>query len=134
MNTTLIEKNEENGMSKGLYIGFLIGGPIVLTVLVIILFVVLRLYIQSRQQQQQQQQQRDDNNEEIFEMGIEGEDVTSPEIRTRNNTNENNIADSQNLTLDSWLIHQWIPYIHDGDYVDMRNIFVRVSVDTYLLN
>ena len=128
MNNTIIVEKDQNVMSEGLYIGLLIGGPIFLTILMIILFVVLRLYIQSRRQQ------HDNNHQEMYEMTIESEDVSTPEIRPHNNVNEMNLTDSERLTLESWVIHHWVPNIQDGDYVDMSNIFIRVSVDTYLLN
>ena len=128
MNNTVIAEKHQNAMSEGVYIGLLIGGPIFLTILMIILFVVLRLYIQSRQQQ------CENNHQEMYEMRIEGEDVSTPEIRPHNYANEMNLPDSEHLTLESWVIHHWVPHIQDGDYVDMSNIFIRVSVDTYLLN
>ena len=121
----MIVEKDQNVMSEGLYIGLLIGGPIFLTILMIILFVVIRLYIRSRRQQ------HDNNHQEMYEMRIESEDVSTPEIRPHNNVNEMNLTD---LTLESWVIHHWIQNIQDGDYVDMSNIFIRVSVDTYLLN
>ena len=124
MNNTMIVEKNQNVMSEGLYIGLLIGGPIFLTILMIILFVVLRLYIQSRRQHHQ----------EMYEMRIESEDVSTPEIRRHNNVNEMNLTDSERLTLESWVIHHWVQNTQDGDYVDMSNIFIRVSVDTYLLN
>ena len=124
----MIVEKDQNVMSEGLYIGLLIGGPIFLTILMIILFVVLRLYIQSRRQQ------NDNNHQEMYEMTIESEDLSTPEIRRHNNVNEMNLTDSERLTLESWVIHHWVQNTQDGDYVDMSNIFIRVSVDTYLLN